>query len=119
MTKTITIETRLKAGLKFDKEANIFVAHTPTLDIFSQGETIDRAKLALEDAVKSFLMVAHKNDLLTKCLETTKFMPSKNLGKPGKGAEEYILISEREILEETNYGDIFDIPAQIPLPYKD
>lgn len=63
-----TIDVNLKAEIKFDEEADIYVAHTPIFDIYSQGESVDSAKLALEDAVNSFLMVAYENGLLGKCL---------------------------------------------------
>ena len=59
---------KLKSEIKFDKEAGVFVAYSPKYQIFSQGKTIERAKLALEDAVESFLMVANKYNLLGKCL---------------------------------------------------
>jgi len=113
----ITIKVSLTAGIKFDKEAGVYVAYTPALGIFSQGESIDRAKLALEDAVHSFLLVAHKNNLLEKCLKTTAFKPST---QPKKGLErkgkEYISITEEQILEQSDYGCIFKIPAELPYP---
>ena len=116
----ITISAKLKAGIKFDKEANIFVAYTPALGVFSQGESIDRAKLALEDAVKSFLIVAHKNNLLKKCLKIASFTPSvassiESLKALQEVTDEYISISEEEILEKTDYMDIFEISAELPL----
>ena len=61
---------KLKSEIKFDKDANIFIAYSPKYRIFSQGKTIERAKLALEDAVESFLIVSNKYNLLEKCLAT-------------------------------------------------
>lgn len=40
-----------RAEVKWDREAEIFVAMAPELGIGSQGETMDRALKALKDAV--------------------------------------------------------------------
>lgn len=67
MTKkiiTCVIRATLKAEIWFSEDVEMFVAYVPTLDIFSQGKTVTKARLALEDAVNSFLIVKH--DLITR-----------------------------------------------------
>lgn len=64
------ISIDLEAEIKFDEIANIYVAYSPMFEIFSQGKSIDDAKLALEDAIHSFLFVADKHNLLGRCLKT-------------------------------------------------
>lgn len=64
MKTKINVNLDLDAEIKFDDNANIFVAYTSFFDIFSQGKSINDAKLALEDAVNSFLIIAHKNKFL-------------------------------------------------------
>ncbi len=114
-TVKITVNAKLKAGIKFDEEANVYVGYTPALGVYSQAKNEERAKLALEDAVHSFLLVAHKNGLLEKCLRNTGFVAAPGSLKELKGAEQYIAITEETILEEKQFKNIFDIPASLPL----
>ena len=45
--------------IKFDKQANVFVTHSSALNIYSQGRTLEEAKLAMRDAIWSFILVYH------------------------------------------------------------
>ena len=55
-----TISIDVEVEINFDEEANVFVARSPVFGILSQGESIDKAKLALKDAIESFLIVVYK-----------------------------------------------------------
>ena len=105
----ITISTKLKAGIKLDKDVGVYVAFAPSLGVFSQGANITEAKRALKNAVNSFLRVAHRKNLLIS------LMQSKSVSL---GDGEYISIAEERILKEQHYNNIFDINADLKdLPY--
>lgn len=106
----ITISLKLRAGVRFDKEADIWVAYTPALGIFIQGKDPESAKSVLEDAVQSYLLLAYKNGLLEKCLDTTPFRRSEESVEELKesGNEEYISISEERIPEKSVYMNIMN-----------
>lgn len=55
-----TINISLDIEIKFDEDVNIFVAHAPAIDIYSQGKSVDKAKLAIEDAVNCYLVTSYK-----------------------------------------------------------
>ena len=57
------IEVRFRGTIKYDKEANVYVAHTPELNIFSQGETVLQARQALEDAIESVFIVSRTHSV--------------------------------------------------------
>jgi hypothetical protein len=103
MKMTIKFTAQLKAGLKYDSEAGVYVTYAPSLGIYSQGETQSQAKAALEDAVGSFLIVAHKNGVLDKLLKSADLCPEE---------DEFIKV-EGKILKEKLFDDIFDFPAAI------
>lgn len=45
--------------IKFDEQTNIFVTYSSALNIYSQGRTLEEAKLAMRDAIRSFITVTH------------------------------------------------------------
>ena len=113
---TIKIEVRLKAGIKHDEQAQVWITFAPALGIYSQGENIIQAKIAPEDAIQSFLLVACKNQVLEKCLRHAGFsVVDPSSARPCAPTGEYIEIREARILEEKKFSDIFDIPASIAL----
>lgn len=97
---TIKFKAKLKAGIKYDGMAGVYVTYAPSLGIYSQGTSVIQAKRALEDAVSSFLLVAHKHGVLDRLLKSTDLCEE----------EEYIKIQE-QILEEKAFDDMFDFPA--------
>ena len=111
----IKIETKLMAGIKFDKEADIYVSYAPALRVYAQGDNKKQAKVALQDAVDSFLIVAYENGVLEKCLKNVGFVIDTNPMHNPKIGEEYIEIAEETILEEKEFKHIFEIPAVLPL----
>ncbi len=112
----ITFEAKLKAGIKHDKDANVYVTYVPALKLYSQGETELQAKTALNDAVASFLLVAYENKLLEKCLHIVGFKNSEGEEKSEQkeDQEDYINITEEMILEKNNFEDVFEVPAYLP-----
>lgn len=56
----MVIKNEESIKIKFDKEAGVYVSYCPVFGIYSQGLTSKEAKLALEDAVEGFLIVALK-----------------------------------------------------------
>lgn len=53
-------QVKIRANINYDPQANVFVAHVPGLNIYSQGEKSSEAELAIIDAVESYLKVSHK-----------------------------------------------------------
>jgi hypothetical protein len=99
---TIKFKAKLKAGIKYDDIAKVYVTYSPSLGIYSQGINKIQAKLALEDAVASFISVAHKNGVLDKILKSVELCN-----------EEEITVQEEKILENKLFQDIFEFPASI------
>ena len=99
---TIKFTARLKAGIKHDRDAEVYVTYAPSLGLYSQGTNIIQAKRALEDAVSSFLIVAHRNNVLDTLLKNVDLC---------KEEEEFIKVEK--ILEEKKFDDIFEFPAAI------
>ncbi len=111
----IIFEAKLKAGIKYDKDVEVYVTYAPALRVYSQGETAIQAKSALKDAVQSFLIVAYSNGVLEKCLKNVGFAIIADPRSTLCESEEYISFKEEEILEEKQFDDIFEIPASLPL----
>ena len=53
-------KVEMKAKIEFDSEVKMYVACVPALGIWSQEETLPKAKKAIKDAVESYLVVAHE-----------------------------------------------------------
>ncbi len=113
----ITFRASLKAGLKYDKRAKVYVSYAPGLEIYSQGKSKARAKRALESAITLFLTVAYQKGVLGDMLKTAGF--SQGHGELAlKSEQDYIHVLEErmeEILEQKNFPNIFDIPTLLPL----
>jgi len=111
----ITFKVKLKAGIKHDKNVDVYVTYAPALRLYSQGETVNQAKSALKDAVQSFLIVAYTNGVLVKCLKNLGFSIVADSQSTLCESEEFLSDQEEEILEEKKFEDIFEIPASLPL----
>src|SRR5438128_1671840 len=55
------------------KEADMFVAYVPELDLSSCGETPEKARINIQDAVRGFLETANDEGTLTEILEEAGF----------------------------------------------
>ena len=51
------------ANIIQDADLDIFVAHVPELDIYSQGRTLKEARVAIEDAIESYLTVSCEKNI--------------------------------------------------------
>lgn len=55
------------------KEGNQYIAHAMPIDVMSAGATPETARLALDEAVKLFLIVAKERETLEEILEETRY----------------------------------------------
>jgi hypothetical protein len=111
-----TFETRLKAGIKHDPAANVYVTYCPFLQIYSQGRTKIVAKAALQDAVYCVLKNAYQKGVLEKVMGNAGLKP--NAGDPRAvrvRGEEYIYVREEEILEQNHFEDVFEVPTSLEM----
>jgi predicted RNase H-like HicB family nuclease len=60
MAQSISIAVKVKVTVEPDKEAGVFVSHCPVLRMFSQGDTEDEAKEAIEEAIGLHLKTAFR-----------------------------------------------------------
>jgi len=111
----LNFEARLIAGIKYDKDVEVYVTYAPALRLYSQGETEIQAKSAIKDAIQSFLIVAYTNGVLEKCLKNVGFSIVADPRSTLCESEEYISFEEKEILEDKEFEDIFEVPASLPL----
>ncbi len=59
------------------REGRTYVAYNPELDVSSCGDTIERARHNLSDAVKGFLLSARKHGTLAEILEEAGYVLKK------------------------------------------
>jgi hypothetical protein len=64
----VRLGARLLIFVGKDERAQLYVSHIPALDVCSQGRTEYEAVLALEQAIRSYLVVAHARGLLERML---------------------------------------------------
>lgn len=60
---TFKFRVEIRAIIEFDEEVEMYVAKVPALKTYSQAKTQAEAKLAIVDAIESYLKVAHKYNL--------------------------------------------------------
>lgn len=80
------------------EENGLFVAYSPRLEVASCGETIEKAKKNLKEAVNLFLEEAQKMGTLDKILEEAGFLKNKKVWRAPK------LISLEEICLPIKYA---------------
>lgn len=66
------------------REDNLFVAHTPELDVSSAGETPEIAKAHLREAVGAFVEEAERMGTLREILEESGFRQEARSWQPRK-----------------------------------
>ena len=115
MDLQVKFEAKLKAGIKWDQAANVFVTFAPALGLYSQGTTKLQAKAALNDAVNSVLFVSYKKNvlhaLMTACGAREDQRPLNELRMSG---DQYVRVEE-QVLEQHKYEDVFEIQAELAL----
>lgn len=65
-----------------EREGDSYVATCPELDIVSQGETVETARLNLVEAVEGFLEVASPSEIRRRLKTETYVMPIMPLMPP-------------------------------------
>ena len=99
-------------GIKFDKEAGVFVTWAPSLQVLSQGTSKTEAKRALTDAVGLLLTTAYDMDILETLLKGAGLRPAPPSASIAE-LQEYVTIQE-DILEKEDF-DPFELPVPIRL----
>ena len=105
------LRATLKAGVRYDERAKVYVGYAPSLNIYSQATSEEHAKRALESAITLFLSVACNGRGFARVLATAGLTkdPRKN------GADDdRIHALEEEILEQQHFDCIFDVRTVFP-----
>jgi hypothetical protein len=108
-TIQVTLTAQVKAGIKFDDQAKVYVTWAPALQLYSQGRTKARARRAMLSALQMYLGIAYEKGVLDQVLRTTGLAPVPASSQPSKDSE-YISIEEEEILEREHF-DVFEASA--------
>jgi hypothetical protein len=108
-----TLRATLKAGVRYDERAKVYVGYAPSLNIYCQATTEGHARRALEGAIMLFLGVARNGRGFAGVLAMAGLAkdPRKN-GAVRK--DDRIHATEEEILEQQNFHCIFDVPTSFP-----
>lgn len=103
----------LKAGVRYDARAKMYVGYAPSLNIYSQATTEAHARRALESAITLFLTAASNGRGFAAILATAGL--TKDHRKNGANHEsDRIHAVEEKILAQQNFHCIFDVPASVP-----
>jgi predicted RNase H-like HicB family nuclease len=117
MAQRISIAVKVLATVEYDNEAGVFVSNSPALKIFSQGQTEDEAREALEEAIEMQLVAAYKFDRLHQLLFRAGFtqMVGGNLGPQALESIEgqYVrVMTEKEVAEKAKQFEI-EVPLEL------
>lgn len=96
----LEISFNLSVGTRFDEAASVYVGWCPALNVRSQGETEQEARVALEDALFLFLKHSYSRNILDDTLNANGFHPDEGPGSTrgdGDGDGNHQVISVREI----------------------
>ena len=69
----LSISARVRGAMRRDSQTGVYVSFCPTLRIYSQGTDENRARAALESAVKLFLSTCLRNGTLERVLRERGF----------------------------------------------
>ena len=107
------LRTTLKAGVKYDERAKVYVGYAPSLNIYSQATSEEHARRALESAITLFLGVACNGRGFARVLATAGL--TKDPWKNGADDDEDRLrATEEEILERQHFDCIFYVSTSFP-----
>lgn len=95
-----TVEFSVKVPCEIVKKAKWYLACCPVLDVHSQGETKEKAKTNLREAVSLFLISCFERGVLDAALKDCGFTPSKEPATKGPS------IAVREKIHE----EYLDVP---------
>lgn len=113
----IKLDVRLRAGIKYDEDAEVFVTYAPALQISSQGESKITAKEALIDAVQMLLTTAYEKGVLDKMLHGAGLFSISDRARMEEiriSGGEYVSLEAVE-LEQKHFEDIFDVSPSLEL----
>jgi predicted RNase H-like HicB family nuclease len=76
------IKIATKVPVSFFKEGNMFIAHSPVLDLSTCGNTFDEAKKNFEDALDIFIEECLSHNTLANALEMLGWKKQTNKWNP-------------------------------------
>jgi predicted RNase H-like HicB family nuclease len=106
LTMFVDMHFRLPALVRFDDDAQLYVAWCPPVDIRSQGETMEEAKAAVLSAVTLYLRTCFQRKILDDVLVRKGFTPVTTV--------EYDQSCRPDVSQDSGpYSDLFDL--EIPM----
>ena len=106
----VRVAWRLDAAHRYDKDAKVFVAWCPAVDVRSQGSTKAKAKRALTSAVTMYIRICWSRSILDDILNKRGFEQCAQ----GDIADDDRFIDVQEELDET-YPHTFEIEVPMNL----
>ena len=104
------LRASLKAGVRYDERAKVYVGYAPALNIYSQATTVEHARRALEQAIALFLSLASDGRRFAAILATAGLAKDRRNGNTDHGGDR-IHDAEDEILEQQDFHCVFEVPA--------
>lgn len=74
----VRLMVALKAQIKFDQAANVYVSYCPELDIHSQGTSVDDSKKALSNTINTYFRTAFETKSIDTVLKKHGFKAIKS-----------------------------------------
>jgi predicted RNase H-like HicB family nuclease len=109
-----TVEIALQLSCFVRDDGKYWVSGCPNLDVYSQDETREGAMGALREAIDLWIESCIERDTLAEALRELGWhrMPSH----PVKESSDYIVVSERQEIEEAQrvLGEAFPVEVRIP-----
>ena len=103
----------LKAGVRYDEQAKVYIGYAPSLNIYSQAPTQEHARRALEGAITLFLKVVSRGRRFSGVLPTSG--ASKYSRRNGAARhDDHAQAEEEEMLAQRHFHWIFDVPTSFP-----
>jgi len=115
----LEIAIKLKAAVRYDEEAGVWVSWCPALDVYSQGTSRQRAQEAVEEALVMYVRYCFQKKKLGKVLDARGFEPVNRGSHPVENADgddqfdEFIGV--RVVHDQRHTPTIFDITVPLPL----
>lgn len=103
----LRITASVRAATRKDEHTGVYVAFCPSLKLYSQGTTEERARQALNGAVLLYLSTCIQHRILDKALAELGFaeVSAVPTNSPRQMMEEFVAVE--------NYAEMFDV--EVPL----
>lgn len=111
MKLEIEFDIKLRAAMRYDEAAEVWVSWCPALDIYSQGTTEQRAQEAIKDALAMYVRYCYERKILGTILAKRGFVASKDGDTDDEAFDEFI--SVRPVRDHA--PSIFDVRVPLPL----